>query len=116
MTPQWLPLSWQAFSQRSTRFLRSFSHVIATNAVKVKGAARPTVVIQGIVAIVAVVALIVSVTSIQASRERAAVDSCRLIRGLVLTATPRDRLTMAIAFLDKNGLNNCQAYAKKVTR
>ena len=72
----------------------------------------------GIVAIASLVLALVAfshgLADIQTSRERAAEDSCHLIRGLVLEATPRHRLAAAITYLDRSPLANCHRYGAQV--
>lgn len=117
MTPPPSQRSSPGFLQRSIHSLRSGLRA-ATGLIVDEGKVKalPIVVMMGVVTIVAVAALIVSILSIQASRERAARDSCMLITGLVYRATPRDRLASATAFLRENGLSNCNTYAHKVIK
>lgn len=81
-----------------------------------------TIVLQGVVAVVAVIALILSLTSIraqindiQASRQAAGTDSCRLLRTLVLDTarTPAQKLR-ARRYLDATPLRNCRAYGHEI--
>lgn len=83
--------------------------------------ARTAAVVQSIVALIAVIALIVSVASlssaidsIQRSRHDAAVDSCYLLRALVLAAAPASRQRSATAYLARTPLRNCNAYGRNI--
>jgi hypothetical protein len=55
----------------------------------------------------------VSISSIQSSRRRAAYDSCRILRTLVLDATPRKDAAEAISFLYRAHLEDCRHYANR---
>lgn len=66
------------------------------------------VTILGIVGVAACVALIISLTSLQSSRERAAHDSCELLRHIVLAATPPAERAQAVGFLYRNGLDDAR--------
>lgn len=66
--------------------------------------------------ILAVIALTDRIDAIQLSRQRAAVDSCAIIRTLVLTAAPPNKQRAAIRYLDENGLHSCAAYGRHVVR
>lgn len=72
---------------------------------------------SAIASIVAVVALAIAISaygtrldSIQRARQKAATDTCYILRALVLTATPAPKLDRATAYLAKNQLGDCNAY------
>ena len=82
---------------------------------------RLIIALQGVTALAAVIALTLSLTSvevrfneIQAARERAAVASCELLRGLVLTATPASRRRQGLVFINRTPLRDCRAYGHQV--
>lgn len=83
---------------------------------------RIVVLILGLVAIGAVSTMVVSLVAFQGSRERAARDSCELLRHIVLSATPPEQAARAVVFLERNGLDDahgrdsCPAYAGRLVR
>jgi hypothetical protein len=83
------------------------------------------VTIQGFTAVAAIAAFVIailalqsSLTSIQTGRERAAVDSCYLLRGVLYTATPRTPQAIARAneFVAKTALSNCDGYGRRIRK
>lgn len=72
---------------------------------------------QGLTALAAVLAMVISLISfgsrldsIQSSRQRAATDSCRLLRSVVLAAFPPDDRRLALELIHAERLDNCLAY------
>jgi hypothetical protein len=79
------------------------------------------VTIQGVTAVAAIAAFVIailaldsSLTTIQTGRERAGVDSCYLLRGVLYTATPADAQARANAFVAKTALSNCDGYGRRI--
>ena len=82
---------------------------------------RIVVAAQTLTTLLAAIALVLSLTSIagridavQSARERSAVDSCELIRGIVLATTPPKGRARALAFINDTELRNCEAYGRSV--
>jgi hypothetical protein len=83
------------------------------------------VTIQGFTAVAAIAAFVIailalqsSLTTIQTGRERAAVDSCYLLRGVLYTATPptKQAQARAKAFVDKTALYDCDGYGQRIRK
>jgi hypothetical protein len=88
-----------------------------------RGVVQLAVALQGLTALLAVAALIVSLTSlakrineVQNARQRAAVDSCELLRGLVLAATPPGKHGRALAYLNRTELRDCRLYGRHILK
>lgn len=70
-------------------------------------------VVTALVAIAAMVAVVVVVKGEAAGRRNARYDSCFLLRGIVLTATPPNRAKRAQAFIAATPLSNCVSYSRR---
>lgn len=69
-----------------------------------------------VVAIVALVVAIIGLTELTANRRDSARDSCRLMLGLVRTATPPGRSALAEAYINRTPLHDCNTYAKALVQ
>lgn len=69
-----------------------------------------------VIAVVALVLAVLALGEITQSRRQSATDSCHLIRGLVLTATPKSRLPTVQAYIANTPLHDCGDYAKAIVR
>ena len=62
--------------------------------------------------LIAGVLFFLALSSIQASREAAALRTCYLLRELVLHATPPNHLHAATVYMNGTPLRDCNAYAQ----
>lgn len=68
-----------------------------------------------IASVCSVVALSVSLFDFesQLNQKSSRVETCRLVKDLVLSATPRNQISAAYAYLTANNLISCQRYATR---
>jgi hypothetical protein len=70
-------------------------------------------VVTGILALVGIVGVLIAINDSNQARINARRDSCYLIRGLAITATPPKRKDLVVAYLKKTPLHDCNHYASE---
>lgn len=69
-----------------------------------------------VIATAALVIAIVGLLELPGSRRDSARDSCQLLRGLVLTATPPERAAAVAHYIAHTPLRDCTQYARRLVR
>lgn len=69
------------------------------------------IVIQGITTLITIGALAWVLATATSERTSARKDSCKLLKSVVLVATPPGRKTQVQAFIDETKLADCNKYA-----
>lgn len=70
-------------------------------------------VIQGLTTVITLAALAWVLLTATSERTKAREDSCNLLKGIVLTATPHARRAQVQSFIAHTTLANCHQYANQ---
>lgn len=73
-------------------------------------------IVINVIAVAALTIAIIGLLELPGSRRDSARDSCRLLRGLVLTATPPERTGAVDGYIARTPLHDCSEYARSLVK